>query len=58
MRCGAVLADGGEGRSRVFGVKLRFLDQTDFDLLQLKPLLELVDFGRKSVCIPLEDAEG
>ncbi len=53
--------DGGEareGRCRIFGVELRFLDQTDFDLLQLKPLLELMDFGRKSACIPLEDAEG
>ncbi len=53
--------DGGEAREdrcRVFGSKLRFLDQTVVDLLQLKPLPELVDFGRKSVCIPLEDAEG
>ncbi len=50
-----VLADG-EGR--VFGGKLRFLDQTAVDLLQLKPLPELVDFGGKPVCIPLEDAEG
>ncbi len=58
---GAVLADGGEareGRYRVFGVELRSLDQTDVDLLQLKTLPELVDFGRKPVCIPLEDAEG
>ncbi len=57
----AVLTDGGEageGRRRVFGSKLRFLDQADGDLLQLKPLPELVDFGRKPVCIPLEDAEG
>ncbi len=28
------------------------------DLLHLKPLPELVDFGREPVCIPLEDAEG
>ncbi len=57
----AVLADGGEageGRRRVFGRKLRFLDQTDVDLLQMKPLSELVDFGRKPICIPLEEAEG
>ncbi len=56
-----VLADGGEAREGwcwVFGVELRFLDLTDVDLLQLKPLPELVDFGRKPVCIPLEDAEG
>ncbi len=35
---GAVLADDGEareGRRRVFGRKLRFLDQKDVDLLQL-----------------------
>ncbi len=54
------MADGGEareGRCRIFAVELRFLDQTDVDLLQLKPLPELVDFGRKPVCIPLEDAE-
>ncbi len=50
--------EAGEGRCRVFGSKLRFLDQTDVNLLQLKPLPELVDFGRKPVCIPLEDAEG
>ncbi len=44
-----VLADGGdaqEGRCRVFGVELRFLDQTDVNLLQLKPLPELVDSGQ------------
>ncbi len=55
------MADGGEareGRCRVSGGELRFLDQTGVDLLHLKPLPELVDFGRKPVCIPLEDAEG
>ncbi len=54
------MADGGEageGRHRVFGSKLRFLEKTDVDLLQLKPLPDLVDFVRKPVCIPLEDAE-
>ncbi len=45
-------------RCRVFGSKLHFLDQTDVDLIQLKPLLELVGFGKKPICIPLEDAEG
>ncbi len=34
------------------------MDQTDVDLLQLKPLPELVGFARKPVCIALEDAEG
>ncbi len=55
------MADGGEageGRRRVFGDKFGFLDEADIDLLQLEPLPELVDFGRQSVCIPLEDAEG
>ncbi len=55
------MTDGGEareGRYRVFGIEFRFLDQADVDLLQLKPLPELVDFGRKPVCILLEDAEG
>ncbi len=47
-----------ESRCRVFGSKVRLLDQTDVNLLQLKPLPELVDFGRKPVCIPLEDAQG
>ncbi len=41
-----------EGRRRVFG------DQADINLLQLKPLSELMDFGRQSACIPLEDAVG
>ncbi len=41
----------------MFGSKLCFLDLTEVDLLQLKPLPELVDFGRKPVCIPLEGAE-
>ncbi len=52
--------DGGEareGRCRVFGVELRFVDQIDVDLLRLNPLPELVDYGRKPICIPLEDAE-
>ncbi len=55
------MADGGEareGQCRVFGVELLFLDQTDVNLLQLKPLPELVDSGGKPVGIPLEDAEG
>ncbi len=41
----AVLADVGEAREgwcRVLGGKLRFLDQTDVNLLQLVPLPELV----------------
>ncbi len=33
------------------------MDKTDFDLLQLNPSHELVDMGRKPVCIPLEDTE-
>ncbi len=52
------MADGGEageGQRRAFGNKLRLLDPTDFELLHLKPWPELVDFGRKPVCIPLED---
>ncbi len=55
------MADGGEagkGLRRVFGSKFRFLDKTDVDLLQLKPLPELVDFVRKPVCITFENAEG
>ncbi len=51
-------AEAREGRCRVFGSKLLFLDQTDVDFLQLEPLPGLVNFGRKPVCIPLEDAEG
>ncbi len=39
------MVEDGEGWFRIFGVELRFLDQTDVDLLQLKPLPELVDFG-------------
>ncbi len=53
--------DGGEareGRCRIVGVEVRFLDQTDVDLLQLKPLHKLVDLSRKPARIPLEDAEG
>ncbi len=50
--------EAGEGRRRVFGVKFGFLDEADIDLLQLKLLSELVDFGRKPVCIPLKDAVG
>ncbi len=55
------MADGGEageGWRRVFGGKFGFLDEADIDLLQLEPLSELVDFGRQSVCIPLEGVEG
>ncbi len=55
------MADGGEareGRRRVFGDKFRFLVKAYINLLQLKPLSEVMDFGRKPVCIPLEDAEG
>ncbi len=55
------MTDGGEagkGRRRVFGSKLRVLDKTDVDILQLKPLPEIVNFVRKPVCIPLGDAEG
>ncbi len=50
--------EAGESRFRVFGVKFGFLDEVDIDLLQLKPMSELVDFGRKPVCIPWEDVEG
>ncbi len=46
-----------ESRRWVFGDKFGFSDEADVDLLQLEPLSELVDFGRQSVCIPLEDAE-
>ncbi len=55
------MADGREAREsrrRVFRYKFRSLDKADIGFLQLKPLCELVDFGRKPVCIPLEDAEG
>ncbi len=48
----------GEGRCQALRDSLFILDKADINLLQLKPLSELVDFGRKPVCIPLEDAEG
>ncbi len=42
----------------MFRERFCFLDKANINLLQLKPLSELVDFGRKPVCIPLEDVEG
>ncbi len=47
-----------KGWRRDFGSKLRFLDKIDDNLFQLKPLPQLVDFGRNPVYIPLEDEEG
>ncbi len=44
------------GKAGVGSLELSW--QTDVDLLQLKPLPKLVDFGREPVCIPLEEAEG
>ncbi len=36
----------------------RHMNKANINFLQLQPLSKLVDFGRTSVCIPLEDAEG
>ncbi len=47
-----------KGWRRVFGSKLRFLDKRNVYFFKLKPLPQLVDFGRKNVCIPLGDEEG
>ncbi len=46
------------GNAGIGSLEFSFLDQTDVDLLHLKPLPKLVDIGREPVCIPLEDAEG
>ncbi len=43
---------------RGFESKFRFLDKTGVYRFQLKPLPQLVDFGRKLVFIQLEDEEG
>ncbi len=46
------------GEAGVGFLEIRFfLDKANINLLQLKPLSEVVDFGRKSFCIPLEDVE-
>ncbi len=48
----------GKAGVRSYEIRFFILEKADINLLQLKPLSELVDFGRKPVCIPLEDAEG
>ncbi len=48
----------GEGRRWIFRNKFRFLDEVYINFRHLNPLSKLVDLGRESVCVPLEDAEG
>ncbi len=50
--------EAGKGRRWAFRNNFRFLDEVCIHFRHLNPLSKLVDPGRLSVCVPLENAEG